>query len=376
MENEEVKEEKKTEEKIEPSVPKTDNIVDGAIEKEVKIDFYNEDVKEKPKTENIEDILNKDAPKKAPIAKKIDLSKIELSTKNELEKERDLKAALYGNKAAYQIVAAQSGYMAKVIPLVNKDVINLLYTSLSRYEYKKAVFSVIWSKIYDTSVGKMDFDTWLKCTSVEDIETFYYGVYCATFPDEGTFRVECPKCGEETECKVNKSNLFKTTDKEAMKVLMDKVSREATSKEAMVKFSLLGKTEAYQLTDSKIVFELRTPSLWDSLEILRTVPENVIDKDIGSVTNMLYINRVLIPTKDSKAVYNEQNDRQEILRIIDNLTIDDAAELQKIISDRVDENRITYSIKNVKCSNCGEEIKDVPIHIEDVLFPLIYEKAQ
>ena len=343
------------------------------IEKEVGFDFAKH-IEEESVTETVEEEAEKKVEKKK--AKKIDISKITIVDGTALDKDKDIRAALYGGKSAFQIVAAQSGYMAKVIPLVHKDTINLLYSNLSRYEYRKAVYKVIFDKIVSISSEKMSFEEWLKNTTVEDIETFYYGIYCATFPNEGTFTFTCPECGEETTIKINHGNLFKTTDKAKMKKLINDVSKNALSAEARKKYSLIDKTESFQLTDSKIIMELRTPSLWDSLELLRVVPERIIDRDTTSVTNMLYIKRFLIPSKVQEGGYSEQTDSQELLRIIDNLSIDDANELQMAVSERVDENRITYSIKNITCPKCKTEVKETPISIEDILFTQIFEKVQ
>lgn len=347
--------------------------VGDAIEKEIKFNFTQEIDKEEAAA-ILEEALA-DAPVKKKPKKKVDISKINIVDSTALEKDTDLRHALFGSKAAFQIVAAQSGYMAKIVPLVHKDVISLLYSNLSRYEYRKATFKVIYDKIAAISSERMSFEEWLRNTSVEDIETFYYGLYNATFPNEGTFTFTCPDCGEERTIKIGHNSLFRTTDKAKMKKLINTVSKEAISKEARLKYSLVGRTEAYVLEDSGIIAEIRTPSLWDSLEILRVVPEKVIDRDTTSVTNMLYVKRFLIPTKD-KTGYTEQKDSQELLRIIDNLTLDDANTLQEAVSERVDENRITYSIKNIKCPNCQKEIKETVISIEDILFTLIFEKAQ
>lgn len=308
-------------------------------------------------------------------AKIVDLASLNVVNKTELDKERDLRNALYGNKAAFQIVAAQSGYMAKVIPLVHKDIVNLLYENVGRYEYKKSVFHVIWEKVFDTSVGKLSFDDFLRYTSIEDMETFYYGLYASTFPNEGSFRFRCRNCGAERDYTINHANLIKTTDKDKMKKLIEEVSRNATSIDKMKEYSLVGKNTAIQLSESKIIIELKTPTLFDSLEILRTVPEKTIDRDTVSITNMLYINKVLIPAKDGSG-YIEEIEKPKILRIIDNLAIDDANELEDAVFDRVDDNRITYSIKNFKCSECGHEVSEIPLSIEDILFTLIFEKAQ
>jgi len=342
------------------------------FEKEIKINL--DEIEEDFVTQDIIEEEEVEVPRKK--AKVVDISTISVTNKTELDKERDLKNALYGNKGAFQIVAAQSGYMAKVLPLVHKDVVNILYSTLGRYEYKKGVYRVIWEKIYDTSVGRMDFDTWLKVTSVEDMETFYYGVYCSTFPNSGTFKYKCPECGAEREYKIRHDNLIKTTDAQKMRALMDEVSKNATSIEAMKKYSLIGKNQAIQLSESNLIVELRTPTLFDSLEILRTVPEQTIDKDTLSVTNMLYVKRILIPSKQDSTVFTEELNRQAILRVIDNLPIDDAKELEDAVYDRVDENRIMYSIKTIKCAECGEEVHDIPVSIEDILFTLIFEKTQ
>ena len=345
--------------------------VADVIEKEVAFDFEKHIDDNKPSAVVAE--VQEEKPKKKKL-KKIDLSKISVVDSNAIEKENDIRHALYGGKSAFQIVAAQSGYMAKVSPLVNKDVINLLYSNLSRYEYRKSVYKVIYDKIIAISSCNMTFEGWLKATSVEDIETFYYGVYCATFPNQGTFSFMCPNCGNEETLKIEHNNLVKTANKTKMKNLIREVSTNAITQEAMQKYSLVGKTEAFQLSDSRIIVELRTPSLWDSLEILRVVPESVIDRDTTSVTNMLYVKRFLIPSKNADG-YTEQLDHQEVLRIIDNLTLDDANDLQEAISERVDDNRISYSIKNIKCPRCANEIKETPISIEDILFTLIFEKA-
>ena len=164
--------------------------------------------------------------------------------------------------------------MAKIIPLVHKDIISLLFSNLGRYEHKKAIFKVIYEKIAAISSERMSFEEWLRNTSVEDIETFYYGLYNATFPNEGTYTFICPNCGEERSIRIGHNNLFRTTDKAKMKKLINTVSKEAISKAAREKYSLVGKTEAFVLDDSGIIVEIRTPSLWDSLEILRVVPES------------------------------------------------------------------------------------------------------
>lgn len=332
----------------------------------------------------IEDLMTKDADKVqnddgddnivVKKAKRVNIDELKIIDTTELDKERAIRNALYGNKSLFMIVAAQSGYTAKLVPLVHKDTVNILYSHLSRYEYKKALYKVIYEKIYDTGVGKMSFEEWLQSTSVEDVETFYYGLYCATFPNEGSFEITCPHCGDSNDLNVNHKNLFTTSDPEQMKETMKRVSA-ITTKEEMKEYSLVGKYEAFELSDSGIIAELRTPTLYDSLELLRKVPENIIDKDPVGLTNMLYIDKLYAKEKSGNGYVTITN-RETLLKIIDNLSIDDAAQLEDAVSDRVDANRITYSVKNAKCPSCGKDIPNIPISIEDILFTLIFEKTQ
>jgi hypothetical protein len=143
----------------------------------------------------------------------------------------------------------------------------------------------------------------------------------------------------------------------------------------MAELSLIGKNEGIMLSDSGIIAELRTPNLYDSLELLRTVSEAAIDRDPVGLTNMLYIDKLYVKDKVSDGYVTITN-RESLLKTIENLTMDDAAELEDAVSYRLDANRISYSIKNVKCPHCSKSIKDIPISIEDVLFTLIFEKTQ
>lgn len=273
--------------------------VGDAIESAIDFDF------EKMYRDQEESMQKKEVKPEKRQIKKVDLSKLNIVSTNELEKEKILRNALFGQSSVYQVVAAQSGYLAKVRPLVNKDGLNILSSNLSRYEYRKLMFKVIYDKIVAFSCGPMSFEEWLKNTSIEDVETFYYGIYCVTFPKQGSFTYTCPQCKEEHTITIGNNTLVKTSDNEKMRNHIREVSKNANSREAMEKYSLIKTSDAYELSDSGIVAEIRTPTLWDFLEILRTVPEAVIDRNASSVTDMLYIKRFLIPTNDS---YAEQTD--------------------------------------------------------------------
>jgi hypothetical protein len=317
-------------------------------------------------------------PVERPKAKPIDPESVKKTVaRNELDIESDLKRALFTGKSAFQIVAAQSGYIAKIAPLVNRDFVDLYNSSLSSFESRKLIFSIIYEKIIESSAGKMSFNDWLSSTSVGDLETFYYGLYCSTFGDEGIATMECPNCGESFQFTLNCRNLAKTADKDKMKERLDDVSKNANSAEDMRKFSLLSEKKTYSLPKSGILVELHMPSLYDMLAFLRTTPEKVAQaksQNPAYISTVLSISKVSIPMHDQSGLYTDVADSQKFIRIIDQLDIDDANALNDVVADMIENYHITYSVKGLSCPKCHKAIGDVPVNIEQILFTQIFRK--
>ena len=64
----------------------------------------------------------------------------------------------------------------------------------------------------------------------------------------------------------------------------------------------------------------------------------------------------------------------QYLKFVSRAKVD--TDIQNAVFDRVDEHRITYSIKNITCPVCSFKADETPISIEDILFTAILERAQ
>lgn len=135
----------------------------------------------------------------------IDISEIKIIQKNAIEK-NSIITNLYSSRREYQIIAAQSGYSTTVSPLVNADVINLLNSSVTWYNYQKNLYRIVYDKIGELP-GDMTFEQWLQRTSIEDIETFFHGIFSITFPKDGDISVDCPRCDSTSDIKINPKQL-------------------------------------------------------------------------------------------------------------------------------------------------------------------------
>ena len=319
--------------------------------------------------------------KKQP--KYVDPDKIDVATRyNAIEKnkylDKVLGVGLFGKTSTVEIIASQSGYTCKMSPLNNSDSFRILNSQSTLFENERTTYKTIYDKITEFSCGPMDFIEWLKKTSVADLDTFYYGLYCATYLDEGTFKFSCsnPECGEITEQKIRNKSLIRTADYAEMKKLEDTISKESKSKEDMARLSLLNDMQIVKCNKSGLAFEIKNPSLFDLLELYRTIDEKVLQKrSDADINSALCVNGMLIPTEKENE-YIPDRDINDIFKAIDNMPISDAAELRNEIIKKLEKNHVTYSIKSVKCHKCGKEINNIPLNLRQILFTVISESRR
>ena len=110
-------------------------------------------VKRAKKKKNLDEMLGIDD------VEPIDISEIKIVQKNAIEK-NSIMNSLYSSRREYQIIASQSGYQTTVSPLVNADVINLLNSSVTWYNYQKNLYKIVYDKIGELP-GNMTFEQWL-----------------------------------------------------------------------------------------------------------------------------------------------------------------------------------------------------------------------
>ena len=99
-----------------------------------------------------------------------------------------------------------------------------------------AKWTLIHSKIESTSIGKMDFNTFLNNVASMEYDILVYGILCATFPDEDIFPLKCPKCKSDIEHKYYVRSLLRAEEmrdklKEKVKEVADASYTENKAKE-------------------------------------------------------------------------------------------------------------------------------------------------
>lgn len=270
--------------------------------------------------------------------------------------------------------------------LVYNDVFAMTNSNLSNYENKKEIYHTIYQKITGFSAPDWhpSFEEWLKATSFADAETLFYGIYCATFQEKSSVTYDCPICGETNTITIDNSQLVRVNDKEEMMKLTEQISNEAITADKIKEFSLVAdKPSNYttiELQNSKLVFVLKLPTLWDVLELIRTTPDEKLSQKSASAVNLALVttkfllpktdaNRKIIPNK-----YSAVSSKKDVFGILDILSVDDYAALNAAATKMLEDKHITYEIEDQKCGNCGSPISKIPMDIENLLFFQISER--
>lgn len=309
----------------------------------------------------------------------VDLDKIKFE-KVSIADQQEAVANIFTNKPSYQVVCAQSGYMAKLSPLVYRDIVAITNSTLSSLESKKAIYSTLYSKIVGYSVDKWKptYDQWLEMTSLGDVETLFYGLYCATFQDESTIRFDCPGCEETNIVKIKNKQLIRVEDRAEMLELTTRISKEADTKEKVKEFSLVTKTKenmkSVRLPESKIIMTLKLPSLAKVLDVLKTYDDSVLAaKTVDAINILLAVESVAIPNSDGES-YSYVEEKQDFAGLLDILGVDDFSVLNDVVSKLFESKHISYCLDGQKCQHCKKEYSHIPLDMENLLFFQISER--
>lgn len=294
---------------------------------------------------------------------------------------------IFGQVSSYEVVCLQSGYGATMSALTYKDILTITNANVSSYEARKNLLNTIYKKIQKLSFceenKKPKFDEWLKMTSYGDLETLLYGIYCATFQEKSSVNVLCPYCEKEGTISINNNELIQTEGNKAeISNEIDEISKNADSIDKVMDYSIISIDEKHKkknikslmLNKSKMVFNIKRPTMYEILDILKNMKEDVIASLSSDTFNMLLCTfSIYVKNKDNDKYFVVKN-KNDIVTIINMLSVEDVSDLKQAIDNILEEKYIYYKIKKTTCPNCKKEIYNIPMDIESLLFFQISEK--
>jgi hypothetical protein len=225
----------------------------------------------------------------------------------------------------------------------------------------------------NTSIGKLPFKRFLAITAEEDYETLLYGIFHSTFPDAIEYSVGCPHCRTENTIKLHPNHLIEVIDRDRTGRYVQEVLEGYDKGEEFLKNSLVALTKRIVLPESKIVIELQTSTLADTLRNLKQV-EMLKSYQPEFVVYLKFIRNLYVPDvnalNNGKHRYLPIEDTVGRLDRMINLSSADMKYFRTEFSERLRKYSVSYQIPTFNCANnsCGKEIKDVKIDLTNLLF--------
>ena len=281
-----------------------------------------------------------------------------------------------------KVVLVNSGYTASILGMSSPEIRNYSETmgSLDLFGQMEYKYKNMFSKIESTSIGDMDYETFLKRTALMEYEILNYGLFSSSFPESSTYPYVCPKCHTKTNFVYHNKEYLDTSEndlekREKILSAMRKVlSGQAIDAKALFEEANTNNLYRKYLKNSKIIVELRHPTLYDQLyDVLANVNDEELKTMNQAVVNIMpFIKNVYLPTDDT--IDNQTPDyikledfgkKVAVISLIDEK--DDEALAVEIQNKILSQYNIKFTIRAPKCV-CGYQDDPEEVEFDRMLF--------
>lgn len=364
-------EEKEELEEINARVIDEDEIknIKRAVYNDTVVEIEGEDSEEKeeaPKTEEEEEI-DKDL-----LNLKIVKFKKSKDAKEKYKKFKEKRKAVLTQKA-YQGVFPNSGYSAKFAAFASPELLNMQINldNTDVISANELLYSKIYEKMVDTSVGKMTYDEFLKCTSLLELNSIFYCLFSGTYPDVNEFPAKCVHCGKEYTFKYNNTSLLLIDDDNKSDIIHNTVSViKAENPEELLSKSSVNTIFRKRLSSGTVI-DFRHPSLYNQLvDTLQKANTEIMGDDNTIINLMPFVENVYVETEDGFLELEDFADKFEEMNYLSDKDLKDCIELiGKIGADK----KVEFGFKGLQCTHCKQE---QPTQIIDDMKRLLFTKHQ
>jgi hypothetical protein len=255
----------------------------------------------------------------------------------------------------------------ELMGLINGDQVNV-NTLISKW-------TLIHSKVENTSIGKMDFNTFLNNVASLEYDILVYGILCATFPDEDTFPLTCPLCRSSIEHKYEMRSLLRAEEMSEKLMNLVKHTADCSHTENLAKecfeTSLLNTEKSIQLPDSEFICTIGVQNAYsfihDSVNAIDRLDEKYSQATIISSA----VARIFVPNPDDGGeTYLEIDDTEDVIKLIYSLNAKDISILSTKIGEITEGLEFKFGLMDITCTNmkCKHHVNSVEVELDTILF--------
>lgn len=278
------------------------------------------------------------------------------------------------------IVLPGSGYTAKLRGASSYELVSLMTEANNALLDAETKWSLLHSKITETSIGNMPFNDFLRATSATDYNTLVYGLLLATYPDDDTVPLTCenPKCKHSFQQKFAVASLLRA---EQMSEKLQETVRTIVAHSHSEEHAQLAHNDAavntvqrIKLPVSGVIVDLQTQSAYDLIynSIKSIVESEDEEANRYAQASMLatLVRDIYVPipdTPEDDPEYFHYTNAMEITKIIYSLQDKDIITLSNQ-GDKMSDAAFEYGFMNVRCPKCAHIHEYIPFDIESILF--------
>lgn len=302
--------------------------------------------------------------------------------------ENNIKVVKASNSEKNAVLDKFSNYGANVtVPLVNSGIYVTLsgasvpeiismnsITGSSNAETILAKLKALNGHIIGSSIGKMRLSQLVKVVSYYDIETIYYALYAATYPDESEINRACGRCGSDYYIKANTRHLLLNSEDFAKEAgdIRDNVTTYAKLLETTVLNRVVKKT----LMDGNVIVYLKHPSIESYINTDNRLNPDALKNYQSTLIDICYsVDKLLLRKRGNE--YVEFKDPNTIIDVLQKLKNED---LMYELLDAIEEIRPnalpSFGYRKTVCPHCGYSEPQQSFSIQDLLFTSAQQKSE
>lgn len=294
---------------------------------------------------------------------------VKKAKKNSLEKV--LKRT--NNLHTTPIVLPASGYTAVMKGCSTYELVTLFNSTNDILMDTETKWTLIHEKIESTSLGKMDFNTFLQNTAAIDYSIFIYGILCASYPDTDSIPLKCEKCKKEFDHKYTVKSLIRaekmTEDtQELIGNIVDASHTDATAKEMHEK-AAISLEKAIKLPMSGHIVKMYVQSGYDFIKrSIKELSQNSDDKIKQSAILASLVSSIYVADPDNEGAYLEYDSVLDISKIIYTLQDTDILVITKQGEKMIESVGIEFGLMDINCPHCKHHTDSLKLDPDSILF--------
>ena len=254
----------------------------------------------------------------------------------------------------------------ELLTLITNDEENLV-------ESQRNKWSLLYSKVINTSIGKLTFDEFLNNVAQMEYEIIVYGVLCATYPENDTFPLNCPKCNTKFTHNYQIRSLLRA--EEITEKMMDAIQHTVDNS-----YTLEDAKRCHEESILNTVETIKLPQTGHYATIGVQTAQEFIEHSLEAITDLdEKYNQSAILASAVKAMYLEDPEdgeyyildgQMDIIETIYSLFDTDLLVLGQMIGKLVEGMSYKFGLMDITCSNprCKQHTNTIEVDLERILF--------